>query len=325
MKLKNLSIKKIYLIISAGIFITSGIFILYTYMITKDRRLILLGILFTLCIYLWFGIFIALVRKKLVLFTLNISSILDKIINNKDIVSFNLEKETLISKINHKFQRLSEILKENNDRVFKEKANLEKLISDISHQVKTPMANLKMINSTLIESNLSREKEIEFLKSMEGQLDKLEFLMDSMIKTSRLETGIITLNKKKFSIYDTIAEVMGAIIFKAEKKDIQIIVDCDPNLFVFQDKKWTTEALFNIVDNAVKYTPSKGKININCFKMEMYTRIDIKDTGIGIKEKHQGEIFKRFYREKKFMIYLESVLDYILLEKLYQWKMVILR
>lgn len=239
-----------------------------------------------------------LIRKKLLLFISNISYSLDNVMNGKSRTYSNLEEETLLSKVNYRIKRLSEIMKENNSRVSREKADLQKLVSDISHQVKTPIANLKMINATLLQGNVSKKEQIDFLKSMDGQLDKLDFLMQSMIKTSRLETGIITLEKKNYSIYETIAEVMGAILFKAEEKKIQITVNCDANLFALHDKKWTTEALFNIVDNAVKYTPVGGEIHINCSKLEMYTRIDIIDNGRGIKESHQAEIFKRFYREK---------------------------
>ncbi|APQ73423.1 two-component sensor histidine kinase [Clostridium botulinum] len=298
MKSKKLSIKYICLLIFIGAFLTSTIFIIPVYMITKNKIIILCTSMFVLCICIWFVIFMFLIRKKLLLFISNISCSLDKMMNGNSNIYVNLEEETLLSKVNYKMKRLSEIMKENNSRVSREKADLEKLVSDISHQVKTPIANLKMINATLLQGNVSEKEQIDFLKSMDDQLDKLDFLMQSMIKTSRLETGIITLEKKNYSIYETIAAVMGVILFKAEKKKIQITVNCDANLFALHDRKWTTEALFNIVDNAVKYTPVGGEIHINCSKLEMYTRIDIIDNGRGIKESHQAEIFKRFYREK---------------------------
>ncbi|NFA61431.1 HAMP domain-containing histidine kinase [Clostridium sporogenes] len=298
MKSKKLSIVQSYLWIFIGIFISSSIFITSLYIITHNRIIILWGIIFILCIYIWVVIFMFLIRKKLLLFISNISYSLDNMMNGNSNIYVNLEEETLLSKVNYRIKRLSEIMKENNSRVSQEKADLEKLVSDISHQVKTPIANLKMINATLLQGNVSKKEQIDFLKSMDGQLDKLDFLMQSMIKTSRLETGIITLEKKNYSIYETVAAVMGSILFKAEKKKIQITVNCDANLFALHDRKWTTEALFNIVDNAVKYTPVGGEIHINCSKLEMYTRIDIIDNGRGIKESHQAEIFKRFYREK---------------------------
>ncbi|WP_243002707.1 sensor histidine kinase [Lachnotalea glycerini] len=84
----------------------------------------------------------------------------------------------------------------------------------------------------------------------------------------------------------------------AENKNIEVTVDCNEEIFVCHDEKWTTEALFNILDNAVKYTPSEGKIHISVQQLEMYTKIDISDNGRGIKENHHATIFKRFYREE---------------------------
>ena len=118
-----------------------------------------------------------------------------------------------------------------------------------------------------------------------------------MIKTSRLETGVISLDKKKQSIYDTLASALGGILLNAEKKQIDVQVDCPEHLAVSHDRKWTGEALFNILDNAVKYTPEQGKISVSVECWELYLKISISDTGRGIPEKHHGTIFRRFYRE----------------------------
>ena len=119
------------------------------------------------------------------------------------------------------------------------------------------------------------------------------------IKTSRLETGIISLEKKKQPIYDTLASALGGILLNAEKKNIEVFVHCPESIEVAHDKKWTGEALFNILDNAVKYTPEGGEIRVKAEKWEMYLKIDISDNGKGIPEKHHAEIFKRFYRESE--------------------------
>ena len=121
--------------------------------------------------------------------------------------------------------------------------------------------------------------------------------MQAMIKTSRLETGVISLDKKKQTVYDTLASALGGILLNAEKKKIDVSVNCPEHLAVPHDRKWTSEALFNILDNAVKYTPENGKITMTVECWELYLKISIADTGKGIPEKHQGAIFKRFYRE----------------------------
>ena len=121
--------------------------------------------------------------------------------------------------------------------------------------------------------------------------------MQAMIKTSRLETGVISLDQKQQPVYDTLATALGWILFNAEKKQIDVQVECPEHLDARHDRKWTSEALFNILDNAVKYTPAGGQIRVSVEGWEMYVKINIADTGIGISEQHQGTIFKRFYRE----------------------------
>jgi signal transduction histidine kinase len=209
------------------------------------------------------------------------------------------EEENLFYKINHRLVRLYEVMRENRESVAKERADLQELISDISHQVKTPIANLQMVNATLLEQPVTEEKRQEFLQASSGQLEKLDFLMQAMIKTSRLETGVISLDRKMLPIYDTLAAALGGILLNAEKKTIQVSIDCPSDILLAHDKKWTSEALFNILDNAVKYTPAGGVIQVSVQSWELYVKIDITDSGKGIAESRQGMIFKRFYREEE--------------------------
>lgn len=241
--------------------------------------------------------FVALVRRKLTLFSDLFCQTLDDMLSGNVVPLQVAEEESLFYKINYRLGRLYEVMNENRRNVAKERADLQELISDISHQVKTPIANLNMINSTLMEQDVPPNKQKEFLLASASQLDKLDFLMQAMIKTSRLETGIISLEKKMQPIYDTLASALGGILLNAEKKQIDVSVDCPEQLAVPHDRKWTSEALFNILDNAVKYTPENGKITVTVECWELYLKISVADTGKGIPEKHQGAIFKRFYRE----------------------------
>ena len=179
-------------------------------------------------------------------------------------------------------------MQENRERVAKDRANLQELISDISHQVKTPIANLQMVNATLLEQSVPEEKRQEFLQASSGQLDKLDFLMQAMIKTSRLETGVISLDRKTQLLYDTLAAALGGILLNAEKKNIHVSVDCPLDLALAHDRKWTGEALFNLLDNAVKYTPEGGTIRVSVESWELYVKIDIADSGKGIAENRQA-------------------------------------
>ena len=123
--------------------------------------------------------------------------------------------------------------------------------------------------------------------------------MTAMVKTSRLETGVISLAKNTQPVYDTLAAALGGILLNAEKKNICVSVDCPEDIAASHDRKWTSEALFNILDNAVKYTSAGGRIKVSVEAWEMYVKIDITDSGKGIAENRQGMIFKRFYREEE--------------------------
>ena len=128
---------------------------------------------------------------------------------------------------------------------------------------------------------------------------KLEFLVQALVKTSRLETGAIRLEKKEAPLIDTLAVACSGVVYEAEKKDISVTVDCPDGLRLSHDSKWTAEALFNLLDNAVKYTPRGGAIRISAEQWEMYVKLNVSDTGKGIPESNQASIFRRFYREEE--------------------------
>ena len=173
------------------------------------------------------------------------------------------------------------------------------LVSDVSHQVKTPVSNLKMVTDTLLSKSVTEEEQREFLKGIRNQTDKLEFLFQALVKTSRLETGAIRLEKKDAPLIDTLAMACSGIVYAAEKKGICVTVDCPEDLRFSHDSKWTAEAVFNLLDNAVKYTPVGGAIRISVEQWEMYVKLSVSDTGKGIPESNQAAIFRRFYREEE--------------------------
>lgn len=160
----------------------------------------------------------------------------------------------------------------------------------------TPIANIKIYLEMLDDEMLS-DREREFVENIKEQTVKLDFLLQSMVKMSRMETGIIQIHSEKTNLYETLGKTIAAIVPKAEKKEIRLYVECDEIIQIRHDKKWTEEAVFNILDNAVKYTAGGGKIQITVSVGEIFTKISIKDSGKGIDIGRQAEIFKRFYRE----------------------------
>lgn len=294
---RNLETNGIYIGVGTTFLLFTVCFNIIVFFNTESSIIRVTAITFSLLLLLLGIILIVLLRGRLLTFSDSLNACIENIISGKENVTFDLESETLTGKFNYKLQRLYEIMQNGRRQVQEEKQSIQEMISDISHQVKTPVTNLKMYNSTLLERQLTPEKEWEFHKLMESQIDKLDFLMQSMVKMSRLETGIITLSVSPTPIYDTVGFALAGVELQAEKKKIEVTVNCDPTLIVPHDKKWTAEALFNILDNAVKYTPSGGKISVAVERWEVATKIDITDTGRGIPEQHVAQIFKRFYRE----------------------------
>lgn len=178
-----------------------------------------------------------------------------------------------------------------------EKDKIKTLIADISHQTKTPIANLLLYSELLEEEEGLTESMYGNVEALRTQTEKLRFLIDSLLKLSRLENGILTLSPREEPLQPTLQRVYEQLCFKAEDKGLTLQLN-DTSLSANFDPKWTAEALCNIVDNGIKYT-DHGGISISVTSYEMFVRIDIADTGIGISEEEQARIFSRFYRSQK--------------------------
>lgn len=297
MKSKDLSVRKFLRLFFAGISVTAVLLLLLLFWVTGDIRVVGYGVVLTVVLFVWAVIFLYYFEKKVRLFTDSLCRTLDGMMDGAAGPAADNEEETLFSRISHRLERLYNVMQKDRNVIAKEKDEIQSLLSDISHQTKTPIANLKMLNETLLARPMDGEKHHDFLLAMGNQLDKLDFLIQAMVKMSRLETGVIKLEKKEGPMADTLAFAINGILAPLEKKDIALSVDCPDNLSVSHDSRWTAEALFNLLDNAVKYTPAGGKIQVSVQDWEMYLRIDVSDNGRGIPEKEHGAIFKRFYRE----------------------------
>ncbi|MCM1200149.1 MAG: HAMP domain-containing histidine kinase [Bacteroides fragilis] len=237
-------------------------------------------------------------KGEISLFSRELDNTLDDMLADRN-PDFEFINDTLSGKINVKLKRLYEILNQKSEQANQEKEKLNVLISDISHQTKTPIANLKMYLQILSEREMDEKKRHEFIELSLVQTEKLEFLVISLAKMSRLENGVISFSFGKLPVIEVIADSLAQVMPLAERKNISVNADCGGDIVVCCDKKWTSEALFNVLDNAVKYTPPNGNIHISVCKNEFYVLIKIQDSGAGIDESEQAKVFGRFYRSEK--------------------------
>jgi len=198
----------------------------------------------------------------------------------------------------------SELLQILNNARFKEeqavgeKDRVMELISDLSHQLKMPLANIVMNMELLQDDRLTKEQRKEFLDRTEAQAGKMQWLMNSLLKASRLENGMIQFQAENIGIKGTIAKAVSAVHAQASAKRIRLSIEEFQDLELYHNPKWTAEAMTNILENAVKYSPENSRIQIALSRMDIYTRITVSDEGVGIPENEYHLIFQRFYRGK---------------------------
>ncbi|HAU5286980.1 TPA: HAMP domain-containing histidine kinase, partial [Clostridioides difficile] len=205
-------------------------------------------------------------------------------------------KEGTFSKINNCLYELNRSLKIKFIKLEKEKESVKSLVTDISHQLKTPLASLKLYNTLLIEEELEEDEANEFLLTNKASINKLENLINSLVNISRLEISMINIKKEDNDIKNTILDAVKSVTPKAKNKSITLNLNEFDSRIVPHDKKWTEESIFNVLDNAVKYTQINGEINISVEETANYFKIIIEDNGIGIEKNEFNNIFKRFYR-----------------------------
>ena len=221
-----------------------------------------------------------------------LNKMIDNAIDGKPIESS--FDETKMSSLETKLAHFLTMNSTTKDQIAEEKAKINELISDISHQTKTPLANILLYTQLLGESDLS-EQERKCVDLLMEQSEKLNFLISSLVKTSRLETGVISVSPKLNSIEKLLDNAIKQANTKAEAKNIELTVE-KKEIYAMFDLKWTAEALYNIIDNAIKYTPCGGNVSISTTAYQLFCRIDITDTGIGMTEDETIKVFSRFYR-----------------------------
>lgn len=216
-----------------------------------------------------------------------VDELLDRVLNQEVIVDSDV-KEGEYSALVSKIKQIQDVLENHARSAETEKKQVKSLVSNMSHQLKTPLANLSLYAEILGKN--------EFFSKMQRQIEKLSWMVESLSKMVKLEQNLDDFEVKNTKIRQTILEAVDTVYEKLEKKEIHFDMESFEDRFLYHNRKWTVEVLVNLLENAMKYTERGGFISIRVKAYEFYTEIQISDNGRGIRQEELTDIFKRFYR-----------------------------
>lgn len=228
-----------------------------------------------------------------------LSLVLEKLINDEPIDSMQGDKDTLPSKIRHQMIRLSDKMRGNEEQLIKDRDEIKGLISEIAHQLRNPLANMEGYLQLLEEGTGSRERESAYIDAIAVSERRIRFLTESFIKMARLESKVIQIKKESADLKKTLLRSILQVQGAAVEKKIDIRLQMDENLRISHDANWLSEAVFNLLDNSIKYSSSSSYVDMKAEVNEMFAEISVTDSGMGIEQGEENLIFQRFYRGKK--------------------------
>lgn len=205
-------------------------------------------------------------------------------------------EDTQLSKLQDRVWKLIRMYRRQNEVSRQEQENIKALVSDISHQLKTPLANLNMYTEFLADPAVDGEERAEYMAVVRLSVERLSFLSESMIKISRLESGLIHLHAQTQSINETVLTAVKDVFAKAVERGTEITYQGAEEILVCHDRRWTAEAVFNLLDNAVKYSPPGSVIAVTVRRLGLFMSVDVRDQAPQIAEEERAKIFQRFYR-----------------------------
>lgn len=220
-------------------------------------------------------------------------------INNKN---YNLkisdEGEGELSRLKSELCKITSMLKEENENNLKEKKNLSDAVSDISHQIKTPLTSIQIMLDNIIEDkNMKEDIKNDFIMEINKQIEWINFLVISLLKLARFDAGVMEFKKEKIDVQKLLKKVKENLAITAEINNVDIVID-DNSAIIEGDFGWQAEALTNIVKNCIEHSNDGSEVTISVEDNLFYTGIKIKDTGTGMNKKDLQNIFKRFYKGK---------------------------
>lgn len=227
-----------------------------------------------------------------------LSSYLQNVYNGVEAIDIRDHKEGELSILKSDLYKITSILKQQSHTLQKDKTFLAEALSNISHQLKTPLTGMLVMSELLQDEDLPKEKRMEFVAQIQTQLRRIEWLVTSLLKISKIDAQAIQFHRSPVSLKQMLEKAIAPISIPMELKEQSCTLDCMEHLLVFVDENWCIEAFVNILKNCMEHTPRGGHLSIRCDDNPLQTNVVIKDDGCGIDHEELPHIFERFYKGK---------------------------
>lgn len=223
-------------------------------------------------------------------------SYLTKVQDHLELPEFDSMQEGRFGILQSEIYKLVVQLQEQYSGEQKQKKYMVDILSDISHQIKTPMTAISLMTDLLSAPELSDEKRLDYVEKINHQTNRINWLVRNLLTLSQLEADMLELKKEQVSLREMLDAIVDTFELMAEIKGVELSMECPKEIQISCDKQWTREAISNIVKNCIEHTKENGSVRISAVQNNLATEIRIQDSGEGISKEHLPHIFKRFYK-----------------------------